>query len=122
MKSMAQVTANSAAFSALTTLATAPAITTDGLTQVEVVFSFFDITKTVAGDAVNVSIYEGASVLMTYRLASVADPGGGSIRVVHTPAAGTRTYSVQASRVTGSGTATLQAAATYPAILTVKPF
>lgn len=105
------------------------AVTLDGSTLVEVMFSFYNINKTTGADNFTVTLYDGASAGSGTQIAQWIPNGSsststvigsGNLRTVLTPAAGTRTYTARLARTSGSGTATLSAGATGPAVLSIR--
>lgn len=126
LKKRVNVTTNSAAFSAETVLATLPAITVDGNTEIEVVFSWYNFSHTVTTDTVQCYLYDGATagsgtILQVWLQAFAANGGSGAMRWRGIPSAGSHTYTARAARTQGTGTATMVAVATDPAQLTVTP-
>lgn len=108
-------------------VATSPAFTADGSTLVAIDFTWYNINESVAGDFFQVKLYEGTTPGAGTQLAqwihngapSSTVIGGGLVRAVVTPSAGTHTYTARIVRSSGSGTATLSASSTAPAILMV---
>lgn len=116
-----QVTANSAAISTETTIATAAAITGDGTSKVKVSFSFWDLIGTVTADVFELRIKNGVTTLAAIRYrTTTGSQFGGSFFALDTPAAGSQTYTVTLSRIGGTGTAAVQAGATTPMNLSVE--
>jgi hypothetical protein len=80
------------------------------------------VRSSAAGDAINLSIIEGAVVLQAIVATSVV--GGYDLTmpgaVVLTPSAGSHTYLLQLYRAAGTGTLQLTAGATYPSFILVE--
>jgi hypothetical protein len=124
------VTSNSSATSGTTelVLATLGAYTADGSTEIELAFSWYFFGGTVAGEQYIVRLYDGPTagsgtqlagcVQITATATSVLIPGD-TIRHRYTPAAGSHTYTARVVRNTGTGTVTLNASSTAPALFTL---
>lgn len=104
---------------------TAPAFTADGTTIVELSFSWYNITQTVATDLFFVRLYDGATAGAGTQLAQHFPPnalnsGGGYTRAVFTPTAGAHTYTARLVRSSGTGTASVIAAADRPMVILLR--
>lgn len=120
------VTANSAATSATTELvvASAPALTPDGTTPIEVMFNWYNVTLTVTTDLFLMKLYDGPTAgsgtqIGQFLLNSAANGGSGMMRYAYVPTAVSHTYTARLVRNIGTGTGTLVASATTPAVITV---
>lgn len=105
-------------------VASAPAVTLDGTTQVEVMFNWYNVTYTVATDSFLMRLYDGPTAgsgtqVAQWLLAIAANGGSGNIRAILTPSAASHTYTARLFRSAGTGTATLVATATTPATISV---
>lgn len=80
-------------------------------------------TSTVTSDTVGLQINEGATQL-NRQLASNYGAGGGTgmtaVHIVASPTAGSHTYKLLMGRVAGSGTITMNATSTTPALISVE--
>lgn len=123
------VTTNQGPTSATTelVLATSPAFTADGSTLVEIVFSWYAIAQTVSTDVFLVKLYDGTTPGSGTQLAqwlnsaagATTSMGSGFIRAFITPSAGSHTYTARLVRSSGTGTATLTAFSTAPAVISL---
>jgi hypothetical protein len=81
------------------------------------------IVGTNSGDVFELRLQEGATVLerqnQQIEATGVGHNGGNIIAEVESPTAASHTYKLTITRVTGSGTATVQGAATYPIAISV---
>lgn len=120
------VTSTSAATTGTTplTLATSGVFAANGTTQAKITFSYRDLQTSVGTDTYTISILDNGTQIgqgfTPNPAAAMTNTGGGSVRAVHTPSAGNHTYTVVITRIAGSGTATMLALPTAPAILTVE--
>jgi hypothetical protein len=82
------------------------------------------ITGSNSGDVFAMRLQEGSTVLTESNqiivTASVGHNGGTIDAYVDSPSAASHTYKMTITRLTGTGTATVQAAATYPIRVTVE--
>lgn len=106
-------------------LATSAEITGNGIDAFEVAFSWYNITKTVSTDVFLVALYDGDTAgsgtqLTQWLLIILANGGSGYLRTLVTPSTGAHTYTARLYRSAGTGTASLAAAATTPAQLSVR--
>lgn len=106
-------------------LVTAPSVTVDGTTEVEVSFCWYNVAQTVGTDSFFIRLVDGPTAgsgtnIATWFLNPSTSTGGGNIRTVVTPLAGAHTYTARLYRNAGTGTATLQSASGVT--ITVKPF
>lgn len=111
-------------------LATAPAFVADGTTLVEIGYSWYNVSQTISTDIFFMRLYDGASVGSGTQLAEYLLPaavvgaagngGGGYIRSVITPTAGSHTYTARIVRSGGTGTANVTASAVRVAAITIK--
>jgi hypothetical protein len=120
------VTANVGPTSSTTELvvASAPAVTFDGTTQVEVMFSWYNVTLTVATDSFKILLYDGPTAgsgtnVAQWLLTIAANGGSGVTRAILTPSAASHTYTARLVRNSGTGTATLIGSAVTPAVISV---
>lgn len=120
------VTANAGPTSATTELvvASAPAFTPDGSTVVEIMFTWYNVTLTVSTDSFLMRLYDGPTAgsgtqIGQWLLNSATNGGSGVLRYVTTPSNASHTYTARLVRNTGTGTATMVASATTPAVISV---
>lgn len=125
--SSAVVTSNSANTSGTTelVLASAPAITADGSTQVVVEFDWYNITLGTPTDVFLVKLYDGPTAgsgtqIGQWLLNVNTNGGSGHMKRTVTPSAGSHTYTARLVRSAGTGTAQLFATATAPAEISVR--
>lgn len=120
----AQITADSAAFSAQTDIAgLAAPVTVGSGRRVRITASCAWLDGSVTGDTFNWEIWEGATRLNGKLNLQVPSSGHTEVPVaiaVVTPSAGAHTYKVSAIRAAGTGTGTIRAGATYPAFIQVE--
>lgn len=105
-------------------VATAPAFTADGSTLVEVMFSWYSTTLTVATDTFLMRLYDGPTAGSGTQIGEAFIPQlalgpGGIVRAILTPSAGSHTYTARLFRNAGTGTATANASATAKTNITV---
>lgn len=123
----ALVTSNAGPTSGTTELvvATAPAVTLDGSTPIEIVFSWYNVSLTVGTDAFLMKLYDGPTAgsgtqIAQWLLANgTTSPGSGAVRVPLTPASGSHTYTGRLVRSSGTGTGTMSASSVAPAAISV---
>jgi hypothetical protein len=78
-------------------------------------------SSTVSTDVAQLMIYEGGTMLQATIQPLVTGAGAGITSIsVLSPTAGSHTYKLMALRTAGTGTITLNAAATYPAFILVE--
>lgn len=110
------ITASSSATSTSLTVASTT-ITAPGGIPYELSFSWYNVIKSVATDVFLVQIREGATVLATFLLNTTNVNGGsGYVRTVLVPATGNHTYDAVLTRSSGTGTGTLSATTSTPAV------
>jgi uncharacterized membrane protein len=114
-----KVTAPIATITTATVLATAPAVTGDGVKRFKITGSFYGLTGTVAGDIFEVKLIVAATlaVLGQWRITIPASPfqsDGKTITVSDVPAVGSLSYQMTMTRAVGTGSATVLAGATDP--------
>lgn len=119
------VTANSAAITAETTIATSSVLAADGVTRFDIKGTWAGFTSTVATDQATYALYEdGVQIARVNRYSQSTAAGGGDggtvERVGYLPAAGNHTYTLRLARAVGTGTVTNIAAATLPTQIVVK--
>lgn len=102
------------------TLSTSATIEFDGNTDVDVEYSFYNITLTVPTDVFLVRLYDGATPLAQWLLNVNTNGGSGNLPASLTPAAGMHTFTAKLVRSSGSGTASLYATVPTPAELRVR--
>jgi len=100
-------------------------VTCDGISPLELDFSWYGMAFTVAADRYEIAIkVDGTAV--NRRVIYAADATyvmeGGNLRALTTPAAGARVITATIVRVAGTGTADLVAASDAPLLLTAKQF
>jgi hypothetical protein len=80
------------------------------------------MSSTVASDVGRISIKEGATLLELANQSGLVTAFGHAVQAewVGTPAAGTHTYKLTAQRLSGTGTLTVGAGATFPAYILVE--
>jgi hypothetical protein len=101
------------------TILTGAAVTFDGVQRARIELHIRGISGTVAGDVFGVRVKEGATQLQETQwetqTINVAKRGADIVYVTPVaPTAGAHTYSATIQRVVGTGTATVQGAATRP--------
>lgn len=119
------VTANSAAFSALTTLATSNVLAADGFTEFDIFGQWSGGTCTVATDIFLFQLFEDGTQIAEIRryaqsTAAGATDGGQIACKKRVPSAGNHTYTLKGVRSAGTGTYTNLASAIAPTIIEVK--
>lgn len=120
---MQRVTTSSSSTSGTNELTVITALyTSDGVTEAEVVFDWYNVVKTVANDVFLMRLYDGSTLMRSWLLnVAITNAGGGILRDIWTPPAGVRTLTGRLVRSSGGGTAQMIAAAWAPAVLTVRP-
>lgn len=113
------VNANVGPTSATTELVVASlaAFTPDGSTNMELEFTWYNVTQTVATDIFLMKLYDGPTAgsgtqLTQALLTPGANTGSGVVRHRFTPTNASHTYTARLVRSSGTGTATLVASAT----------
>jgi hypothetical protein len=92
----------------------------DGVAQFEVTAYALSVTG-VTGDQVNLYLVDGGTALSTARVTVVASGSDSvSLTAVVTPTAGSHTFKLTAQRQSGSGSDTVVASSTAPAVIVVK--
>jgi len=105
---------------------TAPSVTVDGTTEVEVTFGWYNFIQTVATDLFIMKLYDGptagsGTIIGYFLIAPAINAGGGFMRANNTPASGAHTFTARIVRSSGTGTASCNMQGTGNGI-TVKPF
>jgi hypothetical protein len=90
-------------------VATAPAVTGDGVKKFLITFTYTEAYSTVAGDLCQFAIRNGAATVGPYQDVSLTAiwANGRTLSVFDTPAAGAVTYAASAYRKAGTGTVTV---------------
>lgn len=104
---------------------TAPAVTIAGTTRrLKITFSFRSINGSVANDIFSLRIKEGATILHESNwqttLAVNGVGGGNIVAIVDSPTAASHTYKATITRVSGTGTATIEQVAGAPIVILVE--
>lgn len=123
----AQITANAGPTSGTTALdvVTAAAITPAAANRrLRITAHIRSVTGTVASDTFELRIREGSTQLnaISFQIINTAVPqwSGDLSHIVEGPTVASHTYKLSLVRTSGTGTATLEAAATYPCQITVE--
>ena len=103
-------------------------ITTDGFQTIELSYSWYNLLETVTGDICLIRLFEGSVAgtgnelarLISLSYGGSINYGGGYIRAVLQPSAGSHTYTSRILRSAGTGTATVLASTTFPATLLAR--
>ena len=119
-----QTVANVATITTGSTLATAPAITGDGTTQVKVSFSCWQFNSSIGTDTFDIKVMDGATqiALVAPAISANNKSVGVHVAAIDTPSAGSHTYTIVAVRTSGSGNGQMIATANAPATITVEQF
>lgn len=120
-----EVVANSAAFSALTTLATSNTIACDGVTAFDIMAQWSGGTCSIATDVFLFQLFEDGTQIAEIRryaqsTAAGATDGGQVFKKKRVPSAGNHVYTLKAVRSSGTGTYTNLATASAPTFIEVK--
>lgn len=120
---MQRVTSSSASTSGTNELTVITALyTSDGVTEAEAYFDWYNVVKTVANDVFLMRLYDGSTLMRSWLgNVSITNAGASPLREIWTPPAGVRTITGRLVRSSGTGTAQMIAAAGAPAVLTVRP-
>lgn len=101
-----------ASFTTVDTTIFSQTVTADGAHDIKITVIVPQVSSTVTGDRVHVSIMEGSTVLQRYYIGMPANGWGGTLMAISntpffsTPSAGSHTYKVNCVRDVGTGTIT----------------
>jgi hypothetical protein len=90
--------------------------------RVRITLSLGRITSTVGGDTYDIAFYEGGSVIMTWRviISQITGGVGGTFSHQYVPTTGSKTWKATIQRANGSGTLSINNAATAPLTFLVE--
>jgi len=108
-----------------TVIATAPAITGDGVKRFKITGTCYGVSSSVAGDTFEIRLKDSttATVLQSQKVAcpiAVAYSDGKTIVVSNVPAVGSHVYTFVAIRITGTGAGTVPGSAAFPIEIIVE--
>jgi hypothetical protein len=109
-------------------MAALPNVTYDGTTEVELMFSSYNLVRTISAETFNVNFYDGAvagsgTQISRHLLGAISGANGGAItlRTRYTPPAGVHAFSIRAIRNSGTGVLTDGRGVGQPSILSSRP-